>query len=658
MDEPLKTLYERELQHLEGHAQEFAERQKYEKLAARLGLGSAVAVRDPFVEWLLEGFAYLAARVQLKLDQEFPRFTQNLLSVVYPHLSAQTPSMIVAELTPDPNDAALMDGPAVAKGVRLRARVSGPERKEIPYLTGRSIRLWPLEIGAAEYLSDRAAVSARAEALVVAAETDMARAAELRADSGRSLKVESGLALKLDLKLDGTLRDCAADELDVFFSGPPSVANGLFEACLMSCARVHAVIPAARRGAPARHVPLTAAPLGFEKRHRPDGLAVEEDALLPYDLRSFDGYRLLHEFFALPERFQFMRISGLQRAFQAAEGKSIEIVFAFNAGFEALRGRVGKEHLRLHCVPAVNLFPHQADDVRLTNKAAEHHLIPDRGAPADYEIHSVTSVVGRGEGDERQAFLPFFSTRGMGARDAASRRYFALNRVPREAPVTADGDKRLKEYRGDEVYISLVDADCAPFDPKLRRISVATLCTSRHLPLYIGGETAQLTSDSDLGCTSIRIAAGPSHPRSGVHSGARMWQTISHLSLNYLSLIDTENGGGDAALRALLNIYAPPEDRAARRLSDALRAVSARPVSGRLQPPEGGGLHPIAFGRGLEVRVTLDERQERTPVLAAVLDRFLASYAGANSFTRLKIAYLDGQERAIWPTRSGTKPIL
>jgi type VI secretion system protein ImpG len=665
MEEPLKTLYERELNHLDGHAREFAERQKFRQIAARLGLGDAVAVHDPFVEWLLEGFAYLSARVQLKLDQEFPRFSQNLLAVVYPHLTAPTPSIIVAEFKPDHDDASLLDGPIVAKGVELRARASGAERKQVPFVTGRSLRLWPLEFTEIEYLSDRPAAITRSESTVNAAEVELRRRAELRVgdEGSRPTKVEAGLALRLKITQDVPLSSLTCDELDIFLPGRGRVPQALFEACLMASPRVEAVIRPQRRGEKIRTIPLEVVPLGFNRRRKGSGMPVEDDALFPYDLRSYDGARLLHEFFSLPERFQFMRLSGLARAFVAAgEAREIEIVFALSAPFAPLKGIGGTDTMKLHCVPAVNLFEMSADDLKPTLKKVEHHVIPDRANPADFEVHSILKVTGFPESGQPQEFRPFFSTSGFGARDDGSRRFYALNRTPREAPVTSRGDPQLKQYRGDEVYLSLVDEACAPYAADLRRLTVKALVTSRHLPLYVGGESATttLTAAVDLGCKSIRIAAGPSLPRAGSPAGPRLWHIISHLSLNYLSLIDTENGGGADAMRQLLSLYAPEDDRGMLRLADTVRAIESRPISGRLHaPPDAAGRpQPIVFGRGLEVTLALDEGQERTPVLAAILDRFLAGYAGANSFTQLRVTTLGGQERCLWPRRSGTRSVL
>src|SRR3954468_24615869 len=104
MDPRLLGYYNRELSHLRELGGEFA--RQFPKIAGRLGLDSFECA-DPYVERLLEGFAFLAARGQLKIDAKFPRFTENLLQMVYPHYLAPTPSMSVVELKPSPRQGSL-----------------------------------------------------------------------------------------------------------------------------------------------------------------------------------------------------------------------------------------------------------------------------------------------------------------------------------------------------------------------------------------------------------------------------------------------------------------------------------------------------------------------------------------------------------------------
>src|SRR5882724_8716374 len=120
MDPRLLRYYNQELQHVRDMGAEFA--REFPKIAGRLGM-EGLECADPYVERLLEGFAFLAARVQLKIDAEFPRFTGHLLEMVYPHYLAPTPSMAVVQLQPNHRQGVLTEGFSVQRGTALRSNL-------------------------------------------------------------------------------------------------------------------------------------------------------------------------------------------------------------------------------------------------------------------------------------------------------------------------------------------------------------------------------------------------------------------------------------------------------------------------------------------------------------------------------------------------------
>jgi len=148
MDPRHLEYYNRELQHIHEIGGEFAA--EFPKIVGRLGL-SGFECADPYVERLLEGFAYLAARVQLKIDAQFPAFTQHLLEVVYPHYLAPMPSMAVVQLQPDLAEGALAEGYAVPRNSSLKSELGTGQKTACQYRTAHEITLWPLELTAAEY---------------------------------------------------------------------------------------------------------------------------------------------------------------------------------------------------------------------------------------------------------------------------------------------------------------------------------------------------------------------------------------------------------------------------------------------------------------------------------------------------------------------------
>ena len=156
MDPLLLKYYNRELQYMREMGGEFAE--EFPKIAGRLGL-NAFECADPYVERLLEGFAFLAARVQLKVDAEFPRFTQHLLEMVYPNYLSPVPSMAILQLTPELNDTSLQNGVVIPRGAQLRSQIGKGEQTACEYSTAHDVTLWPLQIFDAEYLSSASAVA-------------------------------------------------------------------------------------------------------------------------------------------------------------------------------------------------------------------------------------------------------------------------------------------------------------------------------------------------------------------------------------------------------------------------------------------------------------------------------------------------------------------
>jgi type VI secretion system protein ImpG len=182
------------------------------------------------------------------------------------------------------------------------------------------------------------------------------------------------------------------------------------------------------------------------------------------------------------------------------------------------------------------------------------------------------------------------------------------------------------------VFLGLVDEADAPFSGDLRQLSIQTLCTNRDLALQlpVGLGATDFTLDVAAPVSRIRTVSGPSRPFAPLADGAVSWRAISHLSLNYLSLVDVSDQQGAAALRDLLELYAPSGDASARRQIEGIRSVSVKPVVRRL--PHAG---PIAFGRGLQTTVVVDElgfEGGNAFLLGAVLDRYFARHVSINSF--------------------------
>ncbi|MGA9016932.1 MAG: type VI secretion system baseplate subunit TssF, partial [Acetobacteraceae bacterium] len=383
-----------------------------------------------------------------------------------------------------------------------------------------------------------------------------------------------------------------------------------------------------------------------------------EEALLPRTPASFEGYRLLQEYFAMPERFLFVELGRLDRAVSRCAGQELEIVLLLNRSEPVLAASFGPDHLGLFCTPAINLFPRRADRINLNGREAEYHVVPDRVRPLDFEVFGVTAVEGyAADGSAPQQFLPFYAANDL-TPTPGHQAYYMLRREPRQLSARARQRGPRSSYLGHEVYISLVDPEQAPVNHSLRQLGLDLLCTNRDLPLSmpVGKQHTDLTIAVSAPVASVRCLVGPVAPRPCRSGGEYAWRFISHLGLNYLSLVDTDARQGASALREMLRLYVPSATSVAARQLEGLTSIASHPIVRRIP---GGG--PIAAGRGLEVTLTVDEASFGGAggiLLASVLDRFFAKYVSINAFTETVLRSPERGEVMRWPPRFGQRPVL
>ena len=624
MDPRLLQYYNRELQYVRELGGEFAK--EYPKIAGRLGL-ETFECADPYVERLLEGFAFLAARVHLKIDAEFPRFTQHLLEIVYPHYLAPTPSMAVVQMRPNLSEGALSAGYKVPRGTALRSVLGRGDQTACEYRTGQDVTLWPIELEHAEYTG------------YVGDLTELNLPARPRGSLRLKLKTTAGLKFS----------ELALDELTLFLRGSDDQPTRIYEQLL-----AHAVAVVARppgRPAPWQHVITEGAvsPVGLE----------DEEALLPYGPRSFQGYRLLHEYFAFPARFLSIKLAGLAPAVRRCAGNELELVIVSDLHDRALDGVVGAANLSLFCTPAINLFPRRADRIHLTESVPEYHVVPDRTRPMDFEVYSLKEVVGYGANAEaEQRFRPFFARNNQTAIDEVQA-YYTIQRQPRVLSTKQTQRGTRSSYVGSEVFVSLVDPNEGPYRSNLRQLALETMCTNRDLPLHLalGQGRTDFTIESGAPIESVRCLAGPTPPRASHAHGDTTWRLISHLSLNYLSLADgATNADKGSGLRELLSLYADLSDPTHRKQIDGIRSTACAGITRALPVPG-----PTTFGRGLEVEVTCDETAFEGSgafLLGAVLQRFFTKYVSINSFTETVLRTVQRGEIMRWPAKLGLRHTL
>jgi type VI secretion system protein ImpG len=617
----LLEYYNRELAHLREMGAEFA--QEFPKVAARLGM-EGLEVADPYVERLMEGFAFVAARIQLKLDAEFPRFTQHLLEMVCPHYLAPTPSFAIVVMQPNFSESALANGVRVPRGSTLHSVIPRGQQTACEFRTAHDVMLYPIEL-------TRAAYFARAADLPLA---------QARIESRQC----SGLRLWMVCHAGLAFNQLACDSLAFHINAADDLAVPLYELIVAHCVGVMVV----QDGKLVATLPGdSVAPIGFE----------EEQALLPYGKRSFDGYRLLQEYFAFPQRFLFFDVKGLSASLGMANGSEIELVLLFDRHEPRLDSSLEADNFRLYATPVANLLERRADRMPLSEGEFEHHLVVDRARPMDYEVFSVQRMRGFGADDAPEVeFLPFYAS--VHASAAQRQAYYTLRREPRLASSRQQQLGGRSSYAGTEVFVSLVDAREAPYPDSVKQLGIEVLATNRDLPLLLPVAAQNpLSLEVSAPVSRIAIVRGPTRPRPGIAEGDAAWRLVHHLSLNYLGLVDSRQDGHDdsPALRELLVLYADASDPGMRKQIDAVQAVTSRPVIRRLPIPG-----PIAFGRGIEIDIRIDESRLAGSggfLLGAVLEKFFAQHVAINAFTQTRLVSDSRAEVYQWPPRIGRKSL-
>ena len=394
MDERLLAYYNSELRHVREMAGEFA--REFPKIAGRLALDpdAKEICPDPYVERLLEGFAFLAARVHLKLDAEFPRFTQTLLETVYPHYLSPVPSMGVIRFEPDARDPGPEEGFLLERGTALRSQT---DETPCQFRTAHGVRLWPVKIAYSRYYTRTLA--------------------ELEIPGG--LAAKAALMIRLQTTGDKKFKELKMDRLPFFIRGADEIPLWIYEQIFGRATHIIFQFPKGERAFREILPASTIRRVGFE----------EKEALLPRSPRTFEGYRLLKEYFACPQRFLFFELSELATAVQQCDADRLEIIVVFRSAEPKLDNRIDANSFALFCTPAINLFPKRLDPILISDRFAEFHIVPERTRPIDFEVYQIQDVVGiAAKTNEEQRFEPFYLARDG---ESQSRAFYTVNRVPR-----------------------------------------------------------------------------------------------------------------------------------------------------------------------------------------------------------------------------------
>lgn len=553
--------------------------------------------RDPDVERILEGVAFLCGRLRQKLDDELPEITHALFSLLWPNYLRTIPSCSIVRYEPAAN---LTWSVTIPRGTMVES--VAVEGTTCLFRTVYENEVLPLR------LSEQTIFEHDGQII---------------------------LALRFAV-VGSTLENIPLSKLRLFFTGEPAIAHSLYFTMTRSVREVRFLLRGENGAYQSVHVlsPEMIRPVGFR----------EDEGLYPYPANTFPGYRIIQEYFCFSEKFLFTEISGLdtcvaagKEAVAGADEFMLHFVLSeFPEQYESWR----RDNIQLFCTPVVNLFAMDSTPLTVDHCQSEYRIVPDPRLPYHYAVYSVEQVQSwGGNGKQRREYRAFESFE-HGSSPDANTAYYRL---------------RLKPSLNDEsteTYISIVHSQASQVAQGEEILSLELTCTNRLLPARLIVGDINTHADNTPDTVSLSNITPVTPPYTPPLEGDLLWRLISNMSLNYLPLNNVH------AIRALIASYdfRALHDRHRARVLDKMLGGMTDIVS-----EETDRIYQGLPVRGAMTRLTLDRGSFSCEgdmyLFASVINEFLALYATVNSFHQLVVVDARRGEEYQWPARLGRKLI-
>jgi type VI secretion system protein ImpG len=599
--------FENELSMFRESSQEFG--RKYPRIAGDL-LGWGETGCDPHTRMLVQSFALMAARIEKRLDDDYPKFTESLLESIYPHYLRPFPSCSIVCLK--------------ACGV-----LAGGAGSDKPIPRGTTLRSAPVRGVRCQFQTTSAVAP-------VAISLDRVQFSSfIGAPPAIRLPARAGAEICVAMSVNSLeeLRKPGCSTVRIYLDGEPSFCAALRDTLFMRVCGAFVEVEGtwlALERLPIRSV-------GF----------AEDEALIPFPARSHVAYRLLTEYFVFPEKFNFIDIDLSELlALLPASCRAFSLRLAVkNAAADSSVARalstLSAKNFVLQCAPIINLFRKPGVPVQIDRKKPDYPLLADGPHPEAYEIHSLESahlLKESAKADGLAELKPFYG-RHHGQGEDHHARYWITRRdggMERRAP-------------GHELRIALVDSelDTLAIDPQT--LTVELLCSNRDLPtgLSHGAGDGDLSVGLGSAAAMARMLRKPSPSYRFASGDGAHWRLISHLSLNHRSLSEV----GLEEFRQMLTLYDLPRSAVTQRQIQGVCALRYKVIMAWVPGETCSALMP-----GIEIRLTIDEDAfvgGGIHLFAEVIDHFLGLYCQINVFSQLLVlSKKTGEELLRCPPRT------
>ncbi|MCF6775352.1 type VI secretion system baseplate subunit TssF [Thiotrichales bacterium 19X7-9] len=570
-----QDLYQRELHNIRQLSKEFSK--AHPNVAPMLRDKSS----DPDVERLLEGFAYISAQIQEIIDDQIPQFSGALINKFFPHYLRPLPSATVMHFQPK---AELSEVFTVKKGASFGSiPVNGTT---CLFRLCSDLSVDPITLNKACVVNN----------------------------SGEQQYIELSFSLAgIDLS------SWQSDQLKFHLGGSYQDACQLYYIIMRYVERIE----------------LRSNEQQFLLSK--DALIAEgfsdEEAILPYPGHANTAFRILQEYFLMPEKYLYISINHLSSWKDRGQSNQFSIRLYLSNDAKLLP-EITQQSFLLHTAPAINLFEYDAKPIALNHMQYQYPVQPDAKERNHYPIYTIKQVQGYQQGR-------------VHAKNYVNIDYLKDQHLDRAAYEVIN--KSSSSGEGLDYYIAILYNHDKQVETE-ETLSVLLECSNGALPEYLSkGEISQPTSNSPslLAFENLYV---PTTYKVPPDDDQWMWRLQSMLALNYLSIANCEN------LRSLLKFYLFLNK--GRHVS---RTIFERQIDS-IEEVEASTINRMVSGilmRGENIKIKLklsDFSSEGEAFLfMSVLDHFFATYVAINSFTLLELIDAATGECITWPMRVGEK---
>jgi type VI secretion system protein ImpG len=596
MNSNLLKYFNNELQYLREAGEKFAI--DYPQVAKQLGI-KELTTADPYIERLLEGFAFLAARVHYQLDSEFENFTQTLIDTIYPDYFMPFPSASIVKFTPEYSDKDLSKGIKIPRNTELKTKRKSITGTGCTFRTTQDVILWPFKISnvcydeKVEYWDPLQGTSSKSMLCIELNTCAKIKFSDLKTSfidfyiSGTGIKTSTNIYEILFTKLEG---------IDIEFNDEK---GELFKISLSD-------------------IKTQLKHMGFDDEH----------AMMPNNLRAFSGYRLLKEFFCFPKKFLFFRLDKLYDALKQIDSDLINIKFTFKHDDKLAGVNINQKNFSLFATPVINLFEKVISRFPAQKNKKETIIHADRAKLFDYEIIKINKVFGYNDSNIKTLeFSSFYKVNGTTNNDFVFYK-FRRNLIPKD----------FHARKGTDMFFSIGDVHTIQSSESINDIEVSALCSNRMLPYELN-----LIDDSkncfNISCqypvSEVKFIEQISEPDYSTVQRSKNWSVVNHLFSNYMNIVGENIEQNVEIVKNYLKLYSSNTNVLHERYINGIISFSSKREIITIECSKG-----VSFGNGINIELLFNENSYKDSgfiILARVIKSIVSRNLPINTVLKLTV---------------------